>query len=262
VRRARVALIGICLGLGAPVAACGAETLTIAAAANLSYALDALNAGFGKAFPGIDVTTAVGASGNLVAQISNGAPYDVFLSADLEFAEALVGTGHADSKSLTPYAVGRLVLWTVKPGLDVSDIAATVRSPAVRTLAIANADSAPYGRAARQALEKLGLWADARPKLVTAENISQAAQFVETGNADAGFVALSAVVSPRLNGRGRWTEVPAGLYEPLTQIAVITAHGSGNPGSARYVAFLRSDAARRILEGFGYGMPGPAAGAR
>jgi molybdate transport system substrate-binding protein len=262
VRRVRAAVIGICLGLGAPIAASGAETLTIAAAANLSYALEALNAGFREAFPEVDVTTAVGASGNLVAQIRNGAPYDVFLSADVEFAEALVRTGHADSKSLTRFAVGRLVLWTVKPGLDVSDIASAVRSPAVRALAIANADSAPYGRAARQALEKLGLWDVARPKLVSAENISQATQFVETGNADAGFVALSAVVSPRLKGRGRWTEVPAGLYDPLTQVAVITARGAANPGSARYVAFLRGEEARRILEGFGYGMPGPAAGAR
>jgi molybdate transport system substrate-binding protein len=262
VTRARGAVIGVCLGLGAPIAACGAGTLTIAAASNLSYALEALNAGFAEASPGVDVKTAVGASGNLVAQIRSGAPYDVFLSADPEFAAALVRTGHADSKSLTPFAVGRLVLWTVKPGLDVSDIAATVRSPAVRALAIANADSAPYGRAARQALEKLGLWADARPKLVTGENISQATQFVETGNADAGFVALSAVVSPGLKGRGRWAEVPARLYEPLTQVAVITAHGSGNPGAASYLAFLRSEAAHRILESFGYGMPGPAAGAR
>jgi len=262
VRPARGAVIGVFLGLGAPIAACGAGTLTVAAAANLTYALEALDAGFRESCPGIDVTTAVGASGNLVAQIRNGAPYDVFLSADLEFAEALVRTGHANPKSLTPFAAGRLVLWTVKPGLDVSDIAAAVRNPAVHALAIANADSAPYGRAARQALEKLGLWAEARPKLVTAEDISQATEFVETGNADAGFVALSAVVSPRLRAKGRWTEVPAGLYEPLTQVAVITARGSGNPASARYVSFLRGEAARRILEGFGYGVPGAPAGAR
>jgi len=262
VRRVRASAIGASLALCAAVAARGGESLSVAAAANLSYALGALNAEFGRAFPGIEVTAAVGASGSLVAQIRNGAPYDVFLSADLEFPEALVRSGHADPGSLTPFAVGRLVLWTVKPGLGVSDIAAAVRSPQVRALAIANTDSAPYGRAARQALERLGLWADARPKLVTAENIAQATQFVETGNADAGFVALSAVVSPGLKGRGRWLEVPSGLYEPLTQVAAITAHGSGNPGSARYVAFLLSDAARRILGEFGYGIPGPAAARR
>jgi molybdate transport system substrate-binding protein len=257
--RFRVSSAGVLLGLVAVVAARGAETLSVAAAANLTYPLEALDAEFGKSQPAVEVTTAVGASGSLVAQIRNGAPFDVFLSADLQFAEALVKTGNADSRSLTPFAVGRLVFWSVKPGVDVSDIAATVRSPAVRALAIANADSAPYGRAARQALEKLGLWADALPKLVTAENISQAAQFVETGNADAGFVALSSVVSPKLKGRGRWAEVPAGLYEPLTQVAVITLHGSKNPQSALYLAFLRGEAARRILEGFGYGIPVPAA---
>jgi molybdate transport system substrate-binding protein len=250
------------LGLGAAIAARGAESLSVAGAANLGAALEALKAELGKASPQLDVTVAVGASGSLVAQIENGAPYDVFLSADLEFADALVKAGNGDRGSLTPFAVGRLVLWTVKPGLDVSDIAAAVRSPAVRALAIANTDSAPYGRAARQALEKLGLWADALPKLVTAENISQAAQFVETGNADAGFVALSAVVSPRLKGRGRWTEVPSGLHEELVQVAVITTHGSANPQSARFVAFLRSEAAARVLERFGYGIPVPAAGKR
>ncbi len=257
-RRFRASVIGISLGLAAAAAAAGAEKLSIAAASNLTYALDALSAEFRRGNPAVEVTTAVGASGGLVAQIGNGAPYDVFLSADIGFAEALVHAGHADSRSLTPFAVGRLVLWTVKPGLDVSDIAAAVRNPAVRALAVANADTAPYGRAARQALGKLGLWADALPKLVTAEDISQATQFVDTGNADAGFVALSAVLSPGLAGRGRWTEVPADLYEPLTQVAVITTRGSGNPQSSRYIAFLCGDSARRILAKFGYAAPAPA----
>lgn len=260
-RRVRACALGALVGLGAVAQGCAA-TLRIAAASNLGNVLEVLTVEFRKASPQLEVATAVGASGSLVAQIRNGAPYDVFLSADRAFAEALLKTGDAERGSLTAFAVGRLVLWTVKPGLDVSDVAAAVRGPSVRALAIANPDSAPYGRAARQALEKLGLWAAARPKLVTAEDIAQAAQFVETGNADAGFVALSAVVSPRLRGRGRWTEVPAGLYEPLTQVALVTAHGSGNPESTRFVAFLRGDAARRILESFGYGMPAPAAGTR
>jgi molybdate transport system substrate-binding protein len=248
----------VALGLCAAAAARGAGSLSIAAAANLTYALDGLNAEFKRAAPGVAVTTAVGASGNLVAQIRNGAPYDVFLSADLEFPEALVKSGHAEAGSLTPFAVGRIVLWTVRPGVDLSSIGSAVRSPAVRTLAIANTDSAPYGRGARQALEKLGLWDTARPKLVTAENISQAAQFVDTGNADAGFVALSAVLSPRLKGRGRWIEVPSALHEPLVQGAVITALGKRNPEAARYIEFLRSNAARAVLERFGYTAPGSA----
>jgi len=262
VRRVRALVAGACAGLCAAAAARGAGSLSVAAAANLSYVLAALDEEFGRAYPGTAVTTAVGASGGLVAQIRNGAPYDVFLSADPDFARALVASGDADPGSLAPFASGRLVLWTARPGLEVSDIAAAVRNPAVRALAIANVASAPYGRAARQALERLGLWADAQPKLVTAENISQAAQFVDTGSADAGFVALSAVLSPRLRGRGRWAEVPAGLYEPLTQVAVVTARGRANPNAALYVAFLRGGAARAVLEGFGYAGPAPAAGAR
>ncbi len=248
---------GACLALGlfTAVAARGAGQLSIAAAANLSYALEEINAEFGKAEPGVRVTTAYGASGSLVAQIGNGAPYDVFLSADLGFAQALARAGQAEAASLTPFAVGRIVLWTVKPGVELSTVASVVRSPSVKTLAIANTESAPYGRGALQALRKLGLWDEARPKLVTAEDISQAAGFVETGNADAGFVALSQVLSPRLRGRGRWIEVPAGLYDPLVQGAVITARGRDNPESARFLSFLRGGAARAVLERFGYGAP-------
>ena len=190
----------------------GAGSLRVAAAANLAYALDGLNAEFSRTAPGVEVTVVLGASGSLVAQISNGAPYDVFLSADLGFPEALVRTGHADAASLTPFAVGKIVLWTLKPGVELSSVAAAVRSPSVRSLAIANTVSAPYGRGARQALERLGLWDLVRPKLVSAEDISQTAEFVETGNADAGFVAMSAVLSPKLKGRGRWIEVPAELF--------------------------------------------------
>ena len=198
-----------------------------------------------------------GASGDLVAQIEHGAPYDVFLSADLHFAEVLVAKGAADPKSLNTFAYGRLVLWTTRPGLDVSDVAATVRSPAVQHLAIANTSTAPYGRAARQALEKLGAWADAPPKLVVGESISQTVQFVETGIADAGFVALSVVVSPKLKGKGAWSEVPAALYDPLGQASVVTGHGAGNPAAERYLAFLKGTSARAILEQFGYRTPVP-----
>ena len=220
-----------CLLLALALAWCGAraaESVSIAAAANLVYALDALNAEFQHSAPGVTVTVATGASGNLVAQIKNGAPYDVFLSADLEFPQALVKAGQASAKSFVTFATGRLVLWTMKPGLDFSSIADVVRNPTVQKLAIANTETAPYGRAAKQVLEKLGAWTDAQPKLVTGENISQTAQFVETGNADAGFVALSLVMSPKLKDKGRWLEVDATLHAPLEQGAVLTNRGAGN----------------------------------
>ena len=241
--------------IGNPQSAVGNAQLSVAAAANLVYALDALNAEFKRSAPDITLTSTIGASGNLVAQIKNGAPFDVFLSADLDYPQALIKDGQADAKTLTTFAIGRLVLWTTKPGLEVADLAATVRHPAVQKLAIANPTTAPYGRAALQALDRLGLTAVAQPKIVTGENITQTAQFVETGHADAGFVALSLVLSPKLKDKGRWTEVPAGLHATLEQGVVVTNRGATNPAAARYLAFLKSDSARKIFERYGYALP-------
>ena len=241
----------------APLQATAAQALSVAAAANLGFALKALDEEYSKEQPDVTVTASTAASGDLVAQIEHGAPYDVFLSADVHFAQVLAKSGAADPKSMTFFAIGRLVLWTTKPGLAVDDVAATVRDPRVMRLAIANTETAPYGRAAHQAMEKLGAWADAQPKLVVGESISQATQFVETGNADAGFVALSVVLSPKLRGKGTWSEVSPSLYDPLEQGAVITLHGAQNPAAQSFLAFLHGDAARKILQDFGYRIPRP-----
>lgn len=238
-----------------PLSVTAAEKLSVAAAANLIYTLEALKLEFRKAEPATDVTVITGASGSLVAQIQNGAPFDVFLSADLEYPEKLVSLGLADRASLTPFAVGRLVLWTTRPGIDVSSLAAVVRDPRTQKIAVANLTTAPYGMAAREALTRLGLWAEAEPKIVIGENITQTAQFVETGNADAGFVAMSLVLSPRLANQGRWQEVDATLHSPLTQGAVITRRGERNPAAARFLRFLRGPEARVIFERFGYRVP-------
>lgn len=250
-----IALAGAAAGPACAADSGDTRTLSVAAAANLVYALEALNAEFRSEEPGLTLTSATGASGGLVAQISHGAPFDVFLSADRSYSDALIKAGQADAKTLKVFALGRLVLWTKREGISLSDVGSLVRSPLVRKLAIANADTAPYGRAAEQALKALGAWDDAAPKLVVGENISQAAQFVETGNADAGFVALSIVVSPNLKAKGRWVEVAANLYDPLEQCAVVTAHGASNPAAILYVAFLGGPAAQRILGEFGYGIP-------
>ena len=232
------------------------ESVSVAAASNLIYALDALNAEFQRAAPAVTVTTTTGASGSLVAQIGHGAPFDVFLSADLDYPRALIAQGQADGKSLRIFASGQLVLWTTHPGLALESIPALVRNPSVRKIAVANLATAPYGRAAQQALEKLGAWTDAQPKLVVGENITQTAQFVATGGADAGFVALSLVLAPNLKGTGRWLPVPAGLYAPLEHGAVLTVRGAANPAARRYLEFLSSAAAKTILSKFGYGVPG------
>ncbi len=245
-----------CLGGGGTLPAVrAADSVQIAAAADLVYCLDALHAAFTKAEPGAPLKVSTGSSGNFFAQIQNGAPYDVFLSADLRYPRELIAAGLADADSLTPYAIGRIVLWTTRPKLDLGTGLAVVRTDAVKRLAIANPDHAPYGRAAKQALEHDGSWEAVAPKLVLGENIAQTAQFVETGNVDAGVVALSLVLSPRLAGVGRYVEIPAAAHQPLEQGAVLTNRGAQNDAARRYLAFLKSKEARAIFDQFGFRLP-------
>ena len=248
----------VLLAVGAPHAsAAGPAAVSVAAAANLVYALDALNTAFAHSAPDSAVNTTIGASGGLFAQIKNGAPFDVFLSADTEYPRQVVAAGLGDAATLRTFATGRLVLWTTRPNLPVNDIAALVADPRVTKLALAQPKTAPYGRAAQAALEKIGVWREAQRKLVIGENITQTAQFVETGNADAGFVALSLVRSPKLANRGRWSEVAPALYASvsLEHAAVLTTRGATNPAARRYLEFLGSAPARKILREFGYGVP-------
>jgi len=253
--RARLRLLLAIALSAAGTHASGAGKLLVAAAANMTYVLEPLNAAFERAEPGVTVTTEIGSSGGIVAQIGNGAPYDVFLSADMDFPAKLVAMGEADGASLVTYAFGRLVLWTTRPGLELGSVESVVRNPRVLKIAIANPGTAPYGRAAEEVLSRLGIAAEAGPKLVVGENVTQAAQFVSSGNADAGFVAYSLVVAPNLGDKGRWIEIPAALYSPVAQGAVLTRHGMSNPAARRYLRFLGGKEAREVLARFGYALP-------
>ena len=246
-----VALFGI-----RPPAFGNSASVSVAAAANLIYALDSLHAAFKHAAPDVVVTVTTGASGSLFAQIKHGAPFDVFLSADTEYPTQLVAARLGDAASLRTFATGRLVLWTAQPAFDVSNLPGALRAPAVKKIALAQPKSAPYGRAAQAALEKLGAWSELRAKLVFGESISQTAQFVETGSADLGFVALSLVLSPKLKSKGHWKELPPELYDgvALDHAGVLTKRGAGNPAAKRYLDFLGSAAAKKILRDFGYGV--------
>lgn len=247
-------LLAVILGIAA-FGARAAEAISVAAAANMAYVLGPLDEAFAKVEPGVAVTTEIGASGSLVAQIRSGAPYDVFLSADMEFPRRLIAMGGADGSSLITYAYGRLVLWTTRRGLELASVESVVRNPAVVRIAIANPRSAPYGRAAEEVLSRLDIAAVAEPKIVVGENITQAAQFVSSGNADVGFVAYSLVVAPNLEEKGHWIEVPAKLYSPMAQGAVLTKRGALNPAAARYLRFLGGRQAREVFVRFGYGLP-------
>ena len=244
----------LCISLF-PLALRAADTVTVAAAANLTFVLTPLDAAFEKANPGVKVTVTTGASGSLFAQISHGAPFDVFLSADVAFAQKVVAAGFAAPTPAKTFVRGRLVLWTASDSIPVADIAETVRSPLVTKLAIAEPKTAPYGAAAKQALAALGLTDIAQPKLVVGENISQTLQFVSTGNAQAGFVALSLVTAPAGRAKGHYLVVPQKDYAPLDQAGVITKVGAGNKAAAKYFEFLSSPVAEAIFEAYGYEIP-------
>jgi molybdate transport system substrate-binding protein len=231
------------------------DKVTIAVAANLVHTIDALTSAFQAEQPNVKVEVTIGSSGNLVAQITHGAPFDLFLSADLEYPQALIDSGAADATNLTPFATGRLVLWTTRANIQFPDVATALRDTRVHEIAVAHMTTAPYGRAAKQTLEKLNLWEELQSQIVVGENISQTAQFVASGNADLGFVALSLVLSPQLEGKGTWIEVPAHLHAPLTQGAVLTNRGARNNNARSFLTFLQSAEARKVFARYGYAVP-------
>ena len=223
-----------------------APTVSIAAAANLTYVVEALDREFERHAPEVKVVATLGASGNLFAHIQHGAPFDLFLSADTDYPRRLVENGAADKASFAVFARGRLALWATRTEVDLDDIARLPRNASVRKIAIARPEIAPYGRAAQAVFERFDAWNEVQAKLVVGENISQTAQFVETGNADAGFVALSLLVAPGRKVRGHWREIPAAWHpaSPLDHAAVLTLRGAQNDAARRYGAFLQSEAAQ------------------
>lgn len=256
--RASLPLLAALL-LAWPAAGRAAETarVSVAAAANLAYVIDALHAGFSRFAPEVKVTSALGPTGGLFAQISHGAPFDVFLSADVDTPRALVTRGGGDAATLRVFATGRLVVWTTRAGVDLKELGAATLHPLVGRVALAQPATAPYGRAAQAALERAGVWEKARAKLVFGDSLTQTVQFVEAGAADLGLVALSAVKSPRLAGRGAWRELSPEDHPgvSLDHAVVLTTRGAANPAARRYLDFLASEEARAILRKAGYGTP-------
>ncbi len=237
----------------APQKSCG--TLNVAAASDLSYAMDEIAGNFEKA-TGCTVKVSAGSSGNFLSQIENGAPFDLFFSADIEYPKKLENEGLAAKESTYLYAVGKIVLWVRDDSrLDVSNGLALLRDPSIRRISIANPLHAPYGRAAEQALRKAGMYDAVKDRLVLGENISQAAQFVDSGNADVGILALSLVQSPQLKGKGRAWKIPENLYSPIEQGAVVLRDSQNPQAAQRFLAYVKSSAARLQLERYGFTLP-------
>lgn len=232
-----------------------AETLTVAVAANVKFVFDELQAEF-KQSSGIEAKGIFASSGKINAQIKSGAPYDVFMSADMEFPEALHKEGNAVAAPRV-YAKGVLVLWTLNPALDLKQGMKILQDPQVKKIAVANPKLAPYGREAVHALEHAGILKEVEAKLIYGESISQVNQYVDTQATEAGFTAKSVVLAPQMQGHGKWVEVPRESYQPIEQGMVMLKHGQEtNPVAARkFMDFIASAKARAILEKYGYMLP-------
>jgi molybdate transport system substrate-binding protein len=241
-----------CAWSSQPANAAGHE-INVAAAADLSNALQEVAANYEKK-TGVTVKLSFGASGALTQQIQNGAPFDVFFSADMDYPKHLIAGGQAEGASLHRYAVGKLVLWVPKDSpLDVEHKGMDVLlDPSVKKISMANPQHAPYGRAAAAALQHYGLYEKLTDRLVLGENISQAAQFVESGNAQAGFVALAHAAAPAMQGKGKYWIVPAEAYPQLDQGVVLISHSPHEQDAAAFLEYVKTAEVAALLQQYGF----------
>jgi molybdate transport system substrate-binding protein len=255
-RRAACALALAAIALAAVEPVDAADVPNVAAAADLQFALSDIATEFTRA-TGLGVRLSFGSSGNFRRQIADGAPFELFLSADASYVDALAHEGRTLGAG-DVYAIGRLALLTprdspIVPDPALQDVARALRDGRLVKFAIANPAHAPYGRAARQALVQAGLWAAIEPHLVLGENVSQAAQFAMSGAAQAGIVAYSLARAPPMSERGRFVLLSAGLHDPLLQKMVLLKNAG--PTARAFYEFLRKPAARAILERYGFELP-------
>jgi molybdate transport system substrate-binding protein len=237
------------------VSPCCAQTITVAAASDLQFAFQEVAARFEKATGG-HVKLIFGSSGNFFAQIQNGAPFDLFFSADLDYAKKLDAAGLAEPASLYEYASGKIVLWAPQQSpVDLKRGLQVLLDPAIKKIAIANPEHAPYGRAAVAALRHEKLYDLVAGKFVLGENISQTATFVASGSADVGIVALSLALAPALKDKGKYAEIPANDYPPIEQAAVILKSSQQKETARAFLAFVKSPEIVDLLKTYGFSVP-------
>lgn len=251
----RVILLLLCVGLSVGAAA---ENITIAAAADLKFAMDEIVAGFKQANAGDEIEVVYGSSGKFHTQIRQGAPYDLYFSADIHFPRELAKDGFATS-GVRPYAFGRIVLWS--PRLDASKMTlASLTDGTFARIAIANPRHAPYGKRAEEALRASGLWEKVEPKLVYGENVAHTAQFVQSGNAQVGIIALSLAMNPEWSGRGGYYLIPDTLHAPLEQGFIVTKRAENNALAKRFADYMAGKPARAVMTKYGFVLSGETAG--
>jgi len=255
---ARLIAIFTIVLLGSAAARAQGAQISVAAAADLTFTLaDIAKEYEAKTHNKLKIT--YGSSGNFFSQIQNGAPFDVFLSADLEHPRKLQAAGLIESGTLYRYAIGEIAIWSpaeldLQPGKKMWN---TLLDPRVQKIAVANPAHAPYGSAAITALKKAGIYEQVQAKLVYGENVSQAAQFVQSSNAQAGIIALSLALSPSMKSGQMW-EVPGDMHVPIEQAAVVLKRSRDKATARTFLDFLKSDTARGILVDYGFVLPNPA----
>jgi molybdate transport system substrate-binding protein len=253
--RIRSLCVGVALLLVAGVSLSFAQTITVAAAADLQFAFQDVATRFEKN-SGKQVKLTFGSSGNFFAQIQNGAPFDLFFSADLDYAKKLDAAGLAEPGTLYDYAVGKIVLLAPQQSpLDLKRGLQVLLDPAIKKIAIANPEHAPYGRAAVAALRHEKLYDQVAGKFVLGENISQTATFVISGNADVGIVALSLALAPAMKDKGKYAEIPADDYPPIEQAAVILKSSQQKAAAREFLAFVKSPEIVDLLKTYGFSVP-------
>ncbi len=249
---AKIVLLSSVAALLSAVVCAQEREIRVAAAADLKFAMDDLAGEFEK-HSGTKVNVTYGSSGNFFSQLQNGAPFDLFFSADIEYPQKLEAKGLAEPGTQYQYAVGRIVIWTpADANVDVTKQRwNALLDASVQQIAIANPEHAPYGRAAVSALQKAGIYEKVKSKLVYGENISQAAQFVQSGNAQAGILALSLAISPALKDGKRWA-IPEDMHSPIEQGAIVLKSAKNKEAALAFLEFVKGPTGRGVLKKHGF----------
>jgi molybdate transport system substrate-binding protein len=249
-KKALVLLIAAAVGVCAHL--CLAQDLTIAAASDLQSAMQELTSHFENE-TGKSVKAIYGSSGNFFQQVQNGAPYDMFFSANLDFPKKLEESGLTEAGSFYQYARGKIVIWVRNDSqVNLEHGLQALLDPRIKKIAVANPLHAPYGQAAVAAMRKAGIYEKVKDKFVLGENISQTASFVTSGAADIGIVALSLALSPNMKGKGRYVDIPPSEYPALNQACVILNSSKNKTLAQRFLAYVKSEAARKQLATYGF----------
>ena len=246
----RLALVALLIGLISPLGL--AQEITVAAAADLQFAMQDVTARFHKE-TGKTVKLIYGSSGNFFQQIQNGAPFDMFFSANLDFPKKLEAAGSTEPGTYYQYARGKIVLWVPKESkIDLTSGMKALLDPSVKKIAIANPQHAPYGQAAVAAMQTENIYERLKEHFVLGENISQTASFVVSGAADVGIVALSLALSPTMKEKGRYADIPAGEYPPIEQACVILGSSKEKGTARQFLSFMKTPAVAKVLRSYGF----------